>query len=153
VLALVAAALIAQADAGAVDGPGIVVRRLDANKVAADLTEGLTALFSERVKSADARFKVFSQADIERVISVERQAELLGCSNDACLAELSGALGARYILSGRIDRYGDRYVLTASMVDTQATKVLVQSRREATDPGKLPGAADEMADELLQPLG
>jgi hypothetical protein len=152
-LALVAAALFAQADAGFAEAPGIVVRRLDANKVAADLTDGLSALFAERVKSADSHFKVYSQADIERVLSAERQAQLMGCANDECLAELSGALGARYILSGRIDRFGDRYVLTAGLFDTQITKLLVQSRREAIDPGKLPAAADEMADELLAPLG
>lgn len=152
-LALLAAAIVAQADGGMPEGPGIVVRKLDANAVAKDLTDGLSALFTERVKSANGAFKVYSQADIERVLSAERQAQLLGCTDDTCLAELSGALGARYIVSGRVDRFGDRYVVTAGLFDTEATKLLVQSRREATDPSKLPGAADEMSDELLAPLG
>jgi hypothetical protein len=154
VLALLAATIVAQADGGTpAEAPGIVVRKLNANAVAADLTEGLSALFTERVKSANAGFKVYSQADIERVLSAERQAQLLGCSDDSCLAELSGALGARYIVSGRVDRFGDRYVLTAGLFDTQATKLVVQSRREAIDPSRLPGAADEISDELLAPLG
>src|SRR5688572_30778910 len=98
-LSLVVALLASQADAGPASAPvTILVRRLDANAGAADLAAGLSALLAERVKTGDAKFQVYSQADLERVIAVERQKELVGCADESCLMELSGALGARYIV-------------------------------------------------------
>lgn len=155
-LALLIAVLASQADGGtAAPEPDvtILVRKLDANAAAQDLVPGLSSLMTERVKTADAKFKVYSQADLERVISLERQQQLVGCADESCLMELSGALGARYVISGRLDRFGDRYVLVGGRYDNQQALAAQQVRREVTDPGKLPAALDEVADELLAPLG
>lgn len=152
---MLVALLASQTDGGtpAQEPPTILVQRLSGNEAAGDLVGGLSALLTERVKTADASFKIYSQADLERVVSEERQKQLVGCADESCLIELSDALGARYIISGRVDRFGDRYVLIANIYDKNEAKAGVQSRREVTDPGKLPAALDEVADEVLAPLG
>src|SRR5207244_8198904 len=124
------------------------VRRIDANAGGADLVAGLSALLTERVKSGDQKFKVYSQADLERVVTAERQKQLIGCSDESCLAELSDALGARYIVTGRLDRFGNRYVLVGGLYDSATSAAPAQSRREVTDPERLPAALDEVADDL-----
>ncbi|MBK7861470.1 MAG: hypothetical protein IPJ65_23215 [Archangiaceae bacterium] len=154
-LTLLLAVVAAQADGGlpAPEETTVLVRRLDANEGASDLVPGLSSLMTERVKSANVKFKVYSQADLERVISIERQQQLIGCADESCLTELAGALGARFIVSGRLDRFGDRYVLVAGLYDSNSPSTSVQSRREVTDPGRLPAALDEVADDVLAPLG
>lgn len=153
-LSVLVALVASQADAGT-DAPEVtvLVQKLSGNEAAGDLVAGLSGLMTERVKTANPAFKIYSQADLERVVSEERQKQLVGCSDESCLTELSDALGARYIISGRLDRFGDRYVLVANIYDKNQAKAGVQARREVTDPGKLPAALDEVADEVLLPLG
>ena len=53
-------------------------------------------------------FQVISQQDIATMLGLERQKQLMGCADDStsCLAELSGALGARFVMSGTLTRLG-----------------------------------------------
>jgi len=157
-LSFVVALLASQADAGTgAPAPApvtILVQRFDGNEAAGDLVAGLSSLMTERVQTADPTFKVYSTADIERVLGAERQKQLMGCTDEvSCLIELSDALGARWVIHGRIDRFGDRYVIVSGLWDKEKAVDSAQSRRELIDPGKLPAAIDEVADELLAPLG
>ncbi len=150
---LLAALVASQADAGTSGPVTLLVQRLDGNEAAGDLVAGLSALMTERVKTADPSFKVYAQSDIERVLGLERQQQLVGCTDETCLVELSDALGASYVIHGRVDRFGDRYLIVTALWDKARGVDTAQGRREVIDPGKLPAAIDEVADALLQPLG
>lgn len=56
----------------------------------------------------DEDFKLISSKDIAQVLGLERQKQLLGCSEEqsSCLAELAGALGVEAILSGTFAQSG-----------------------------------------------
>ena len=151
------ALLASQADGG-VPAPAppdfsILVQKLAGNEGAGDLVAGLSALLTERVKTGDPKLEVYSQGELERALDDEREKQLSGCADDSCLGELAEAMGARFVVSGRIDRFGDRYVLVASLFDKRQGRAGNQVRRELTDPGKLPAALDELVDDLLGPLG
>lgn len=68
--------------------------------------------------SARGVYDVMSSGDVESLLGIERQKALLGCSETSCLSELSGALGARFVMSGTLARLGDSFQLTLTVLDT-----------------------------------
>lgn len=101
--------------------------------------------------------RVITQADLKTLLDTERQRQLLGTDTkectEACMAELAGAAGARYVLSGRVDRFGERYVLLASLFDSQEARVLAKKSVEAEGDAGLPEASERLSRELLASLG
>jgi hypothetical protein len=46
----------------------------------------------------------------------------LGCSDQGCLAELGGALGAQYMIAGTVGRIGDQYLLHLKLIATREAR-------------------------------
>ncbi|MFH1811702.1 MAG: hypothetical protein ABIJ09_23385 [Pseudomonadota bacterium] len=86
------------------------------------------ALMLSEILTVEARkvhgMQVLGMSDIEATLGFEQQKQLLGCDDVSCMAELGGAMGARLILSSKVGRVGDTYVLALSVVDTHDVKVL-----------------------------
>lgn len=132
----------------------VAVLTLESNESARDSAPGVTSLIASRLAESP-RLRVLSQRDIETVLDAERQRQLLGiksCDRGACLQELSSITGARYIITGRLDRFGDQYLLTASLVDTIGGRSLAKPRAEAPEADTLLRTAEAVADELLAAL-
>ncbi|WP_164000818.1 hypothetical protein [Pyxidicoccus caerfyrddinensis] len=132
----------------------VAVLTLESNESARDSAPGVTSLIASRLAESP-RLRVLSQRDIETVLDAERQRQLLGiksCDRGACLQELSTITGARYIITGRLDRFGDQYLLTASLVDTIGGRSLAKPRAEAPEADTLLRTAEAVADELLAAL-
>lgn len=103
------------------DAPRLVV--LDLQRVGA-ATDAEAASLNDVIVQLVTRtslFQVVSQRDIATLLGVERQKQLLGCTEESanCLTELSGALDARYILSGTLNRIGATYQLTLQALDSR----------------------------------
>ncbi len=117
----------------AAETPKMVVLELAAGSgvepgVTAPLTEALTAEVQRR-----GYFEVLSTRDIQSLLGIERQKELLGCSDatKSCMTELSGALGARFALTGSLARLGEAWQLTLTALDTQKAQPLGRATRVA----------------------
>jgi TolB-like protein len=78
-------------------------------------------------------FEVISSSDIRTLLGVERQKELLGCGDSSCTAELSGALGARFIMQSSLTRLGDSLQLSLQMLDSNKAQTVARSVRLARD--------------------
>jgi len=87
-------------------------------RAAGTLTTVLTA------DAARVGFDVISQADITAMLAFQKQRQMLGCTDDGCLAELGGALGADFVLSGEAAVVGSRNHVSLVMVDAKKAKVL-----------------------------
>jgi hypothetical protein len=86
--------------------------------------------FSEMlVSSVDQTglFKVISSAEIATLLGAERQRQLMGCSDDSCLTELTEALGARLLLQGQVGNEVDPIVRTIFRPPTFASRDSVLS--------------------------
>jgi hypothetical protein len=64
-------------------------------------------------------YRVTGSAEIAALIGVERQKQMLGCSDEGCAVELAGALDTDRILSGTLSKLGDTYILNLSLVDSR----------------------------------
>ncbi len=109
----------------------------------------MNALLASRLGESK-HLKVVSDRDIKAALGLERQKQLLGpCTDTSCLAEVSGALGARYLVTGRLDKLGKTYVLTTSVYDSSRGVAVSKPRAEASSDDGLPGAAARVAQEML----
>jgi hypothetical protein len=68
-------------------------------------------------------YDVLSGADVRRLVALEAEKQSVGCADDAsCLAEIAGAMGAQFVVSGSIGKLGTRHVLTLTLFDSHAAR-------------------------------
>jgi hypothetical protein len=130
--ATVVSLLLAQA---APDRPRLAVLELSPG---AGVEVSLSGPFTDAITAevqARGYFDVISSRDIQALLGVERQRQLLGCADDAqsCMAELSGALGARFVLTGSLAKLGDAWQLTLSTLDSKKAQPIGRATRIAKD--------------------
>ncbi|MBN1208171.1 MAG: hypothetical protein JXB05_25135 [Myxococcaceae bacterium] len=135
--------------------PTVAVLSLEANKAAQEAAPGIASLVASRLAESP-KLKVLTQRDIETMLSTERQRQVLGSASCAsqgpCLEELSNAIGARYMVTGRLDQFGEKYLLTVSLLDTFSGRSLARPRAEASSGEALLQIADAIGQQLLVEL-
>ncbi len=119
--------------AASADAPKLIV--LDFQKVGAVSDAEVQSIDDAvvQVLTATSLFQVVSQRDVATLLGVERQKQLLGCSEESasCLSELSGALDARFVVSGTLNRIGDTWQLTLQTLDARKAQPAGRSLRAA----------------------
>lgn len=139
----------------AVEKLTVAILALQGNKAAHDEAPGVASILASTLAESP-KLRVITDADIAAVIGVERQKALLSdgqCATDSCMTELAGALGSRYLVAGRLDRFGDKYVLTTTLFDSRSAISLAKPRREVEEQEALPDAATAMGKQLREVLG
>lgn len=120
----------------------------------------LAAFANERLaEELEARgVTVTTAAQVAAILSVERQRQLLGCSDtsEECLAELSNALGARHLLVGRLTRIGGALEVDLKVVSAASGKRVTGTAfrvvHEVDLPRALQKAAAAIAKDLVVPV-
>jgi TolB-like protein len=116
----------------------------------AALTEAARSLSDQLAAELgrDARLSVITTADVATLLGLERQKQLLGCSEDSCVAELTGALGAVFVVSGALARVDDVVRLDVQVLSTARSAAVVRESRGAARVSSLysevPGLAEVM---------
>jgi len=75
------------------------------------------------------RVSAVSTAEIGEMLSFEQQRQLLGCGDDSCLAEISGALGVDELVNASMGSVGDSNVFTLKRIDLRHAQVKGASNR------------------------
>ncbi len=85
--------------------------------------------------------QVMSAKELGALIGLERQKQLLGCSESAsCLAEIGNALGVDGLLLGSVGKFGDEYQLNMKIVSSKDGRTLgAHSERVLGEKGVLDG--------------
>jgi hypothetical protein len=70
-------------------------------------------------------FKVISSDDIKKILSFQRDKALISgkCNEDQCLAEIGGALGADYMVAGKVTKLGGALKLELQLFNNAKSKV------------------------------
>ncbi|HSP78481.1 MAG TPA: hypothetical protein VLQ93_08125 [Myxococcaceae bacterium] len=134
-----------QVEAPQEESLSISVLPLESNEEARDEAPGLTALLVSRLAESP-RLVVSSPVDEAAL----RSAGL--CTEGACPGEAAGSRAVRYVISGRVDRFGPRYLLTATLVDAESGLALARPRVEVSASEALAHATVSLADQLLAEL-
>ncbi|MFH1809067.1 MAG: DUF3829 domain-containing protein [Pseudomonadota bacterium] len=86
---------------------------------------------------------VLSSADLRAVIALEAEKQMVGCdeADSACLAEIAGALGARFIVISQIGALERSLVLGLTLYDAQAGRA---AGRELVRAASLEGLVEQV---------
>lgn len=120
----------------AADKPKLAV--LDVQAVGVEEADA-RAISEAMTQELDRRgfFEIITASDIRTLLGVERQKQLLGCSDSSCTTELSGAIGARFVLQSTVTRLGTSTQLSIQMLDTSKAQSVARSLRLAKDARQL----------------
>ncbi|MGV3623190.1 MAG: hypothetical protein ACO1OB_20390 [Archangium sp.] len=125
--------------AGAVEKPRLVILDLtSAGGVDPTLARSLTEALGVEAQRTGF-FNVTTQGEVATLLGLERQKQLSGCADDSssCTTELAGALGAKFMMTGSVARFGaDAVQLSLQMQDTEKSRTVGRATRIAKD---LPG--------------
>ncbi|MBL8918464.1 MAG: hypothetical protein JNJ54_06355 [Myxococcaceae bacterium] len=115
------------------------------------------AAFSEMlVNSIDGTgmFRVISSKEIVTLIGLERQRQLLGCSEDSsCMAEIANALGSELVAQGSVGKVGATYLVSVRLIDGRTSRTAARANAEVTDPNALLRAVWTSSQEMLDKYG
>jgi hypothetical protein len=121
--------------AQAAELPRLLVRDLQVRGGAsADIASALTESLAQEA-GRRGFFQVVSTRDVVALLGLERQKQLLGCGDEAssCLTELTGALDARFVVSGTLTLLGEGFQLSVQTLDARTAQPLGRSLRIARD--------------------
>jgi hypothetical protein len=105
--------------------PGLVVMQPRVTGIPADQVDpaALTNLASSLIAGLD-RYRVISHQDVVAVLDKEAQAQLAGCDETTCMAEVGNALGAPFLFYATVGRAGSRYVVTTTLIENASARVV-----------------------------
>lgn len=117
------------------DKPAVLVLDLD---IATGVEKGQAAILDEIIANAVGRhpeLSAISAAELQRMVALEGEKQVMGCDTTSCLGELAGAMGARYVVSGRVGVLGGLVVVSLNLFDSAAAKVIArqEARADALD--------------------
>lgn len=74
-------------------------------------------------------FQITTQSEVAALIGIERQRQLLGCSDEAssCVAEIAAALGVDGVIVGSIIRFGETYAMTLKVISAKTGATLASA--------------------------
>ena len=95
----------------------MVVLDLTAKEAVADLAAELSELVVGTMRGALPKAEITGQSDIKAMLTLEQQKMTVGCEDDtSCLAEIGGALGADHVVTGRLGKVGEIYLLSLKLI-------------------------------------
>ena len=62
---------------------------------------------------------------------------MLGCTDAVCLAEIGGALGVEYLVTGNVGKVGNRFLVNLQLIDIRQIKVVNRVKRESGSEGEM----------------
>ncbi len=91
--------------------------------------------------------------DVRTILTAEQQRVLVGCQDEACFADLAGALGADWLVAGTLGRLGKLYVLSLQLIDPREARVTARTSTRFDSLEKAPEAIGPLVDKLLGQRG
>jgi len=99
--------------------------------------EGVSSLIATELGQKRPDVTVVGAAEIRAMIGFEKEKQLLGCSEGACLAEIGGALGVEYLLATEGLKLGGTWVINMSLIDVARSKAVARTSVRTKEDDKL----------------
>jgi MYXO-CTERM domain-containing protein len=99
-------------------------------------------------------YRVISSRDISTMLGLERQRQLLGCTDDtSCLTEIADALGTDFVIQGTVGKVGDTYLVTVRLIDSKKSRVVGRGAGQTGDANLLLNQVWKSTQEALDAWG
>ncbi|OGQ09485.1 MAG: hypothetical protein A2138_15560 [Deltaproteobacteria bacterium RBG_16_71_12] len=144
------------APAGATAAPAaraqLLVLNLDAIDVPPDKVSMLNGRIANLLSSRNDVDTVTS-SDMQAMAQIDATKASMGCDDASCLAEMASALGARYVIYGRVGRLDDVILLQVNLFDASVGKPISRQEAEGAQLKELSDKLPKTLSALLAPLG
>lgn len=84
------------------------------------------------------KYDVITGQDLRQMAKLEVEKQKSGCVDNSCLAELAGAMGARYVVFGKVGKLAERTIITLNLFDSQEAKAVDRAVVSTPDIGSIP---------------
>lgn len=111
----------------------------------ADIPPELAASMTQLIPQELSRmgpFTAVAMQDVLQMINFESVRQGLGCDSTSCFAEIGGALGADYLVSGNLVVVGGSYLLQLQLMNMHDNQIAARVARDYTGPAS--GLLDEV---------
>lgn len=154
--ALVVGVLGAPSGAGATEAEPIRVVVMNVGASDASLQSLANALAEQILTelSRTKRIEAMGTSDVSAVLGLERQKALLGCADQgtSCLAEISAAMGAPYLVTGHLARAGKATRIDIKLIRASDGKALHRDGRNFRDESEMFDLVGGMVKSLVAEL-
>jgi TolB-like protein len=97
--------------------------------------------------------KVLAGEDIKRMLDLEAEKQAAGCDDDSsCLAEMAGALGAEFVVTGQLGKLETRLILTLSLIDVNKKEAVNRVTVKADSLDAMPEQVEKAVSQLVAPI-
>lgn len=107
--------------------------------------QGLVTVELARYQQLD----VVSGEDLSRMLELEADKQTAGCTDNSCLAEIAGAMGAELVLFGEVGALGELKVLNLSLFDQAELRAIGRTTVQESQLERLPDKLRPALKELL----
>jgi TolB-like protein len=90
--------------------------------LSADTAQNLTQILSVEVKGIEGA-SVVSREDIAAMLQLSAEKMAVGCADDACMAQIGGALGVDRLITGDAGKLGDTFIINLRLVDVRRGEI------------------------------
>ncbi|MDF1561899.1 MAG: hypothetical protein P1V51_02575 [Deltaproteobacteria bacterium] len=90
--------------------------------------EALADLAADAIRG-QGDYQVITTQDIRSALQLEEQKQLLGCFDESCMAQIGGALGVRWIVTGNLSAFGEAFLLNVKLFDSEELRVVASASR------------------------
>ena len=102
---------------------------------------------------ADQGLEVVTSQNMTALLGLEKQKQLLGCSDGSCLAELGGARGADYVVRGNMAVLDSETAVALTLLDSRGRAVQVKRKKmSGRSSAVLLSALEELVPPLVAPI-
>jgi TolB-like protein len=128
----------------------LLVLPFSANGVEEETAKTITSLTTVELDRW-RELKVLSGADVQNFLELESNKTAAGCTDESCLAEIAGALGAEWVVSGEVGQLGRRLVVTLNLFDAVKKEAVNRVTVKADDIERMPEALEREIPKLVAP--
>jgi hypothetical protein len=129
----------------------VLVMGLEAAGASADIVQVANGIVVQSLARASS-ISVITDDDIRRLVELEAEREVVGCSTASCLAEIAGALGADFVVFGTVGKLDELFVVQLNLFDAAAARAMGREEIRARRAGALASPLTTAAAKLVEPL-
>ncbi|MBL93453.1 MAG: hypothetical protein CMH56_16755 [Myxococcales bacterium] len=144
-----AMAFVFHGQAMAKEKPRVLFLDLTAALVKPEEAKILTDMVSAELGQYD-EYEAITSTDLRQMAALEAEKQSVGCSDSSCLAELAGAMGARYVIFGSVGKLGEKFILTLNLFDSVEAKAVSRNVVKAKELGAMSDKVPSALSELLR---
>jgi hypothetical protein len=109
----------------------------------------VTDLIATQIGRRD-NIDVLTASDLADAMGLEAERQAMGCeSNESCLAEIAGAMGADLVVFGSVGRLNQTFLVNLNLFSNAETKSVARETVEANDLDELPRAIAVATDRMI----